>query len=78
MGMCPAEPAASLLVLCWVQTIVTCCTCCQQGDFCTNCGAPFLRSFITFEVLPLVEFELEPGISDPEALVSLHCCLRRL
>lgn len=40
-----------------------------QGDFCTSCGAPFLRSFITFEVLPLVEFELEPGISDAEALV---------
>lgn len=38
-----------------------------QGDFCTNCGAPFLRSFTTFEVLPLVEFELETGISDAEA-----------
>ncbi|WIA11467.1 hypothetical protein OEZ85_011583 [Tetradesmus obliquus] len=42
-----------------------------QGDFCTNCGAPFLRSFITFEVLPLVEFELEPGISDAEAAALL-------
>jgi hypothetical protein len=44
---------------------------CLQGDFCTNCGAPFLRSFITFEVLPLVEFELEPGISDAEAAALL-------
>ncbi|KAF6264914.1 hypothetical protein COO60DRAFT_1621541 [Scenedesmus sp. NREL 46B-D3] len=42
-----------------------------QGDFCTSCGAPFLRSFITFEVLPLVEFELEPGISDAEAAALL-------
>lgn len=43
----------------------------MQGDFCTACGAPFLRSFITFEVLPLVEFELEPGISDAEAQALL-------
>eukprot|EP00879_Flechtneria_rotunda_P020074 GHRR01021110.1.p1 GENE.GHRR01021110.1~~GHRR01021110.1.p1 ORF type:complete len:1138 (+),score=467.94 GHRR01021110.1:213-3626(+) len=42
-----------------------------QGDFCTNCGAPFLRSFSTFEILPLVEFELESGISDAEALSLL-------
>ena len=45
---------------------------CLQGDFCTNCGAPFLRSFITFDVLPLVEFELEPGITDTEAQVRLE------
>jgi hypothetical protein len=44
---------------------------CMQGDFCTSCGAPFLRSFLTFEVLPLVEFSLEPGISDAEALALL-------
>lgn len=44
---------------------------CLQGDFCTACGAPFLRSFLTFEVLPLVEFQLEPGISDAEAAALL-------
>ena len=38
-----------------------------QGDFCINCGAPFIRSFTTFEQLPLVEFELDPSISDEEA-----------
>lgn len=42
-----------------------------QGDFCTSCGAPFQRSFVTFEVLPLVEFQLEAGISDAEALALL-------
>lgn len=42
-----------------------------QGDFCTSCGAPFLRSFVTFEVLPVVEFQLEAGISDAEALALL-------
>jgi len=39
-----------------------------QGDFCINCGAPFIRSFVTFEHLPLVEFELDAGISDDEAV----------
>ncbi|MEW5316653.1 MAG: hypothetical protein WDW38_008010 [Sanguina aurantia] len=39
-----------------------------QGDFCINCGAPFIRSFVTFEQLPLVEFELEPGVGDEEAV----------
>lgn len=42
-----------------------------QGDFCTSCGAQFLRSFVTFEVLPVVEFQLEAGISDAEALALL-------
>jgi intraflagellar transport protein 122 len=35
-----------------------------QGDFCINCGAPFIRSFVTFEHLPLVEFELDVDITD--------------
>ncbi len=38
-----------------------------QGDYCVNCGSPFIRSFVTFEALPLVEFELEAGISEQEA-----------
>lgn len=38
-----------------------------QGDKCSGCGTPFIRSFLTFEHLPLVEFELQPGISDSEA-----------
>mmetsp|Transcript_5353 Transcript_5353/g.11710 ORF Transcript_5353/g.11710 Transcript_5353/m.11710 type:complete len:1236 (+) Transcript_5353:188-3895(+) len=38
-----------------------------QGDFCINCGAPFIRSFVTFEQLPLVEFELDNDITDDEA-----------
>ena len=38
-----------------------------QGDFCINCGAPFIRSFVTFEHLPLIEFELDDGISDQDA-----------
>ena len=38
------------------------------GDVCTNCGHPFVRSFINFDVLPLVEFTPQDGISDDEAI----------
>ena len=39
-----------------------------KADVCTNCGHPFVRSFITFDVLPLVEFVPDPSISDEEAI----------
>lgn len=38
-----------------------------QGDFCTTCGSAILRSYLTFEPLPLVEFELDPEVIDEEA-----------
>jgi hypothetical protein len=37
-----------------------------QGDHCSTCGSATTRSFASFEPLPLVEFELEAGISDEE------------
>lgn len=39
-----------------------------KGDVCTNCGHPFVRSFINFDVLPLVEFVPDPSISDEDAI----------
>ncbi len=39
-----------------------------KGDVCTNCGHPFVRSFINFDILPLVEFVPEPSITDEEAI----------
>ena len=40
-----------------------------KGDVCTNCAHPFVRSFVTFEPLPLVEFALDPpSLSDEEAI----------
>jgi intraflagellar transport protein 122 len=39
-----------------------------KGDVCTNCGHPFVRSFINFDILPLVEFVPEPAITDEEAI----------
>lgn len=40
----------------------------RSGNRCSNCGQPFVHSYVSFEVLPLVEFELEEGISDDEAV----------
>ncbi|KAK7605351.1 hypothetical protein V9T40_007209 [Parthenolecanium corni] len=42
------------------------------GNFCMKCKQPFVFSFVTFEVLPLIEFQLEEGISDAEALKLLQ------
>ena len=46
----------------------------NQGDTCINCRHPFLRSFCSFETLPLVEFEIDPaaGITDEQALAYLE------
>jgi intraflagellar transport protein 122 len=43
-----------------------------QGDQCTQCHADFIRSFLTFELLPLIEFHLDPDVSDEEALRLLE------
>jgi intraflagellar transport protein 122 len=40
----------------------------SKADICTNCGHPFVRSFVSFEVLPLVEFVPDPSIGDEEAM----------
>ncbi|XP_055948629.1 intraflagellar transport protein 122 homolog isoform X1 [Argiope bruennichi] len=39
----------------------------KQGNICFNCKQPFVYSFISFEILPVVEFFLEDGIDDDEA-----------
>lgn len=39
-----------------------------KGDVCTNCGHPFVRSFINFGILPLVEFVPDTSITDEEAI----------
>ncbi|KAL5515597.1 hypothetical protein EMCRGX_G000787 [Ephydatia muelleri] len=38
------------------------------GAICSNCRQPFVFSFVSFEVLPVVEFFLAEGISDDEAM----------
>ena len=39
-----------------------------KGDACTSCCHPFIRSFINFDLLPLVEFTPEAKISAEEAI----------
>ncbi|XP_037078773.1 LOW QUALITY PROTEIN: intraflagellar transport protein 122 homolog [Pollicipes pollicipes] len=39
-----------------------------RGSRCTNCNQPFVFSFVSFEILTLVEFQLEDGISDEDAM----------
>ncbi|XP_062855232.1 intraflagellar transport protein 122 homolog isoform X3 [Trichomycterus rosablanca] len=40
----------------------------NQGNVCVNCRQPFIYSASSYEVLPLVEFYLEDGITDEEAV----------
>lgn len=38
---------------------------------CVNCGAEFIRSFLTFDHLPLVEFQLEDSLQPAEAMAII-------
>ncbi|KAF4531888.1 hypothetical protein B566_EDAN000917 [Ephemera danica] len=40
----------------------------NQGNRCINCYQPWCHSYVSFEILPLVEFELEDSITDEEAI----------
>lgn len=44
----------------------------SHGDVCSSCGTAVVRSFVTFEALPVVQFEVEAGISGDEALQLLE------
>ncbi|KAK3103245.1 hypothetical protein FSP39_017787 [Pinctada imbricata] len=43
----------------------------NNGNFCINCSQPFVHSFVSFEVLPLVEFVLDSSLTDEEAVQIL-------
>ncbi|XP_972704.1 intraflagellar transport protein 122 homolog [Tribolium castaneum] len=40
----------------------------SASNKCVNCGQKFVHSYVSFEILPLVEFVLQDGISDIEAV----------
>ncbi|KAK7079218.1 hypothetical protein SK128_004845, partial [Halocaridina rubra] len=40
----------------------------NNGNQCVNCCHPFVYSFFSFEILPVVEFVLEEDITDEEAV----------
>ena len=42
----------------------------SRGNQCINCIQPFVHSWVSFEILPLVEFQLEEGISDQVAATT--------
>ncbi|KAL3157460.1 hypothetical protein ABBQ32_011927 [Trebouxia sp. C0010 RCD-2024] len=43
-----------------------------QGDACNTCRNAFIRSFLTFEALPLVQIELAEHITDEQAAALLE------
>ncbi|RHY86259.1 hypothetical protein DYB35_010538 [Aphanomyces astaci] len=42
------------------------------GDVCVHSGHPFVRSFASFESLPLVEFQPTPDLTDEEAIALVE------
>lgn len=38
-----------------------------HGNVCTNCNQEYVFSFVSFEILPLSEFMIEPDITAKEA-----------
>ncbi|KAG4084721.1 WD40-repeat-containing domain protein [Neocallimastix lanati (nom. inval.)] len=44
----------------------------QNGDECSNCFEPFVHSFYSFENLPVVEFSLQEGITEEEAIKLIN------
>lgn len=44
----------------------------SEKDNCFSCKHPFVMSFVSFEVLPLVEFKVEPGISHAKVMELLN------
>lgn len=44
-----------------------------SGDCCVNSGHPFIRSFATFEILPLVEFQPHSSLTDEDAVKLIQC-----
>ena len=42
-----------------------------RGDSCSNCGHPFIRSFVNFDILPLVEFIPDPNTFTDEEAIEL-------
>ncbi|XP_076048143.1 intraflagellar transport protein Oseg1 [Oratosquilla oratoria] len=40
----------------------------NAGNQCVNCSQPFVFSFVSFEILPVVEFVLDESLTDEEAL----------
>ena len=64
----PYYDSEELLSMCYRCSTTNPLTNTRGGNRCNNCNAPFVMSFVSFEILPLVEFHLEEGITDKEAM----------
>ncbi|ERL84617.1 hypothetical protein D910_02045, partial [Dendroctonus ponderosae] len=62
----PYNDPEELLPMCYRCSTYNPLTSCANS--CVNCGQPFVYSFVSFETLPLIEFNIEEGITDEEAL----------
>jgi len=49
----------------------------RGGNRCNNCGQCFVHSFVSFEILPLVEFQLDEGITDKEAEMLIQSSAKK-
>ena len=68
----PYYDSEELLTMCYRCSTTNPLTNARGGNKCNNCCQPFVFSFVSFEILPLVEFHLEEGISDKEALMLIE------
>ena len=70
-GPAPPAPLDAALGDPGLASFLTPWLCAVSGDACTTCGCPFVRSSITYEVLPLVEFLPTQGTGLVAALTLL-------
>ncbi|KAK6627629.1 hypothetical protein RUM44_010107 [Polyplax serrata] len=64
----PYHDNDEMLPMCYRCSSYNPLSCTTSSNSCTNCKQPFVHSFFSFEILPLVEFVLEEGITDEEAV----------
>ncbi|KRX19215.1 Intraflagellar transport protein -like protein [Trichinella nelsoni] len=69
----PFQDPEDLLPVCYVCSMGNPILSRDGGNKCVHCGLNFIYSFLTFESLPLIEFEIEGGITRKEFQSLLQC-----
>ncbi|KAL5962078.1 hypothetical protein TSMEX_010391 [Taenia solium] len=66
----PLQDSEDVTIVCYrcSNTISTL----QNGNRCINCKAPFIFSFLSFDVLPLVEFVPDPELTEEEVTACIR------
>ena len=68
----PFNDRDELLSVCYRCSTSNPCLNTTSGERCMNCQHTFVRSFCSFEVLPLVRFTLAPGLTEQAAMAALQ------